>query len=49
MPNSLPFIGIAEILELRKWVSFFSCIEGKGDLKEIHCIAQNAALFVSLS
>ena len=25
-----------------------SCIEGRGDLKDIHCIAQNVALFVSL-
>ena len=25
-----------------------SCIEGKGGLKEIHCMAKNAALFVDL-
>ena len=27
---------------------YFSCIEGKGGLKEIRCIAQNAGLFVDL-
>ena len=27
---------------------YLSCIEGKGGLKDIYCIAQNAALFVDL-
>ena len=29
-------------------VSYLSCIEGKGGLKDIHCSEQNAALFVDL-
>ena len=33
---------------IKKRVNYLSCIEGKGGLKEIHCIAQNVALFVSL-
>ena len=31
-----------------KMVNYYSCIEGKGDDKDIQCNAQNAALFVSL-
>ena len=27
---------------------FFTCLEEKGGLKDIHCSAQNAALFVYL-
>ena len=29
-------------------VNYLSCIGGKGDGKDIHCNAQNAALFVDL-
>ena len=29
-------------------VNYLRCIEGKGDMKDIHCIERNAALFVSL-
>ena len=33
---------------IKKGVNYFSCIEGKGGLKDIHWSAQNAALFVDL-
>ena len=38
------------MIELRKGqrVNYFSCIEGKGDLKDFQCIAQYASLFVDL-
>ena len=39
---------IAEIPELRKGLHRRSCIEGKGGFKSIHCIAQNATLYVDL-
>jgi hypothetical protein len=35
---------LAEILEIRK--GLFELHIREGDLKDIHCIAQNAALFV---
>ena len=31
---------------IKKRVNYLSCIEGKGGLKDIHCSAQNEALFV---
>ena len=33
---------------IRKRYNYLSCIEGKGGLKDIHCIAQNAMLFLDL-
>ena len=45
-PSPPPLSGLTEILELRKKrkrVNYLSCIEGKGDMKGIHCIEQNAA------
>ena len=33
---------------IKKSVNYLSCIEGKGCLKDIHCIAQNVDLSVSL-
>ena len=32
-------------LRIKKRVDYLSCIEGKGGLKDIHCIAQNYVLF----
>ena len=32
----------------KKKDNYLSCIEGKGGGKDIHCVAQNAALFVDL-
>ena len=33
---------------IKKMVDYLSCIEEKGGLKDIHCIAQNTALFVDI-
>ena len=33
---------------VKKRANYLSCVEGKGGLKDIHCTAQNAALFVDL-
>ena len=33
---------------INKRVDYLSCIEVKGGLKDIHCIAQNAGFFVDL-
>ena len=33
---------------IKKRVDYLSSKEGKGGLKDIHCIAQNIALFVTL-
>jgi len=33
---------------IKKRVNYLNFMEGKGELKDIHCIAQNAALFVSV-
>ena len=32
---------------IKKEVKYLRCLEGKGGLKEIHCIEQDAAPFVS--
>ena len=32
----------------KKGVNYFSCMEGKGGLRVIHCSAQKATLFVDL-
>ena len=39
------FIVIGWDSWIKKSVNYLSCIEGKGVLKDINCIAQNAALF----
>ena len=44
---SIRISRLAKIRELRK--GLIICIEGKGVFKHIHCIANNAALFVDLS
>ena len=31
---------------IKKIINYLSCIEGKGGLKDNHCIAQNDVLFV---
>ena len=36
------------LLRSFKKENYLSCIEEKGSSKDIHCIAQNAALFVNL-
>ena len=33
---------------IKKSVNYLSCIEGEGGLKDIHCIAQNVLLSISL-
>ena len=33
---------------IKKSVNYLTCIEGNGGLGELHCIVQNAALFVAL-
>ena len=45
IPN---FIVIGWDPWIRKRIDYLSCTEGKGGFKNIHCIAQNAALFVDL-
>ena len=48
--KSLPCIVIGEDHCIKKSINYLSCIEGKGDLKDIHCTAQNAAfLYLKIS
>ena len=39
---------IGRVHSIKKRVNHLSCIEGKGGLKDIYCIARNGALFVDL-
>ena len=48
LAKSLPFSVICCDPWIKKKVNYLICIEGKGNLKDIHCFAQNAALFVDL-
>ena len=46
--KSLPFIVFGWDPWIKKGDKYLSSIEGIGGLKDIHCIAQNAALFADL-
>ena len=45
---SQPFIVIGWDPWIKKRVTYLSCIEGKVGLKDIHCSAEYAAIFVDL-
>ena len=46
--KSQPFIVIGCNSRIKKRNNYLSCIEGKGCLKDDHCSAQTAGLFVDL-
>ena len=46
--GTLRSIRISQDTWIKKRSYYLSCIKGRWVLKEIHCIAQNAALFVDL-